>query len=140
MIKHNVKNITFGVFEHMKVNRDNNGFDFELIDGGTHTVSFDEMSSVFAVLTCVDFGVLLNLINEREDTEETMHDMFNETFDKSVAVNFYEYGNVCQRYGSLRERVFYERNYLKERYGWETWVSACRVYESLSGTPREWIS
>lgn len=141
-MKHTVSNITFDMLRHVHVNaNDHDVFMFELIDGGIHEVPADQLGDVFKVLTSVEFGTLLNYINKREDTEEKMHDMFNNTLENGpIETDLYEYGSVCMRYGSLRETVVYERDYLKERFGWNLWVSACRVYESLTGTPREWIS
>ena len=115
---------------------------FELNDGGEYQLTQSELWTAFNVLASDEFDILTNYINRREDAWQEAHDAYNlmvkdECYDMQA---LYEYGGYMKDYGRYNALVDSMCGRIMELVGYDAWVNACKMYESLTGIPREWLS
>ena len=113
---------------------------FDLVDGGTFEANKEDVFNAFCLMSSEDFLMLTTEINDREDANEKMHELYKRIADGDKELNtIYEYGRVCRLYARHDTTVRVVRDQIIEKVGWKSWVRSLRIYESMTGTPREWI-
>ena len=114
---------------------------FDLVDGGTFKANKSDVFNAFCLMTSEDFLLLTTEINDRESANEEMHELYARIADGDTELNtIYEYGRVCRVYARHDTTVRMVRDQIIDKVGWESWVHSLRIYESMTGTHREWIS
>lgn len=116
--------------------------EFGLIDGGVFYLNMEELWTAFNVLASDEFDVLTSHINCREDAWKDAQDAYllmvgnEECTPKAL----YEYGECMKNYGRYAALVASMYSHIVNMVGHDAWVNACRMYESITGIPREWLS
>lgn len=114
---------------------------FTLLNGATFEANKTDVFNAFCLMSSEDFLLLTTEINDREDASEKMHELYERIADGDTDLNtIYEYGRVCRVYARHDTTVRMVRDQIIDKVGWESWVHSLRIYESMTGTPREWIS
>ena len=148
MLQHKVVNLND---ENISINLNNvlveslekrDALTFELNDGGEYQLTQSELWTAFNVLSSDEFDILTDYINRREDAFQEASALYaNMVKDGNFDANtLYDYGHAMKAYGRFGALADNLKGRLIELVGWSGWVDACRMYESLTKVPREWLS
>lgn len=137
-------NINEGYVTNLDINHE---MEFELLEDGTYTLDAGEFYDAFNILFSSEFAELLDSINKREK-----HNYAGRKAENLLYSSHSEGKLLTDREGlydaihAIRTAGFYDGKTieLKERIiqqcGWHVFIDVCRLYESFTGTPREWVN
>lgn len=118
--------------------------EFALNEDGTYELNATELFEVFRFLNSPQFEEYIQALNDLETKEAKMHEAYANAYSKlqEGTMNdddLYEVAATGRRYGRYDEFVYNLKRELQNSVSWSCWIDACRVYESLTGIPREWL-
>lgn len=121
--------------------------EFELLEGGSYTLDAGEFYDAFNILFSGEFAELLETINRREKANYTGRKAENLLYSShSEGKLLTDREGLYDAIHAIRTAGFYQGRSieLKERIiqqcGWPVFIDVCRLYESFTGTPREWVN
>jgi len=143
MIKHNVEYPTLskGFFVDLKTTDGGQKMlEFDLLDG-TFTLSKGELFDAYSLLYSEDFYDFCTSINKREDAYAKMHEIANAMIEGNVNSGMIlDHQNASVNFGRWDKAVTMQREKFIHDTSWCTWVDTCRLYESTTGVPRDYLS
>jgi hypothetical protein len=124
---------------HVYTSLEDNNIEFTLMDGGSYTLTRDELFDAMQIVCSGEFDSLCTSINRREELIEAVNNLYCDVVanqDKDSVYDLYHNSKLLGKYG---ERVRQIRESIIDRVSFNTWVNATRVYETLYQIPRDWL-
>ena len=124
------------IFSRMCYDVKNDEFSLGLVDGDIITMTREDLIDAFALLTSDKFSDLVAYIKERDALDSDRTTKYQHAKEEKTNTAIYDACiNSCW-YGEAKVRASITRDTLIEQWSWNTWIDACRLYETLFGIDR----